>query len=312
MPDYAVQEVTRELGSARDHAESARAEINRRVAPSKTESGAMQLNEVDASGTDKVQRYGWAVQDTPGNFMMIPKTRLVVDHAYQRDVTSHNMKIKRLAANWSWIACGALIVANRDGRFYVVDGQHRAMAAMKRSDITDMPCLVFQSAGDKEEAEAFLRANKDRQAMTAVQSFNAKLVSGDPVAIKVQKFLDEVDIAVTKTSRKNGTQAVGTLMRCVETDEEVFYRVWHLIVRVCDRDLHNDIIAGIFEAERRLVDASLTEKRYGEKLVSAGREEVLRQMNNARAFMGVGGDRVRATGVLNVVNHKLRNKLELR
>ena len=104
----------------------------------------------------KVERYNWKMQDSPGALRMVKKGDLQVDHTYQRN--ANEMKLIAIAKDWSWIACGAIVVADREGVLFVVDGQHRVLAARKRSDIAELPCLVFKTHEAKQEAKGFLAA----------------------------------------------------------------------------------------------------------------------------------------------------------
>ena len=80
---------------------------------------------------DKIERYDWKLLDQPGELRMLNKKVLRVDEQYQREATEP--KVKEIARAWSWLACGALLVAERDGVYFVFDGQHRALAALRRS-----------------------------------------------------------------------------------------------------------------------------------------------------------------------------------
>jgi hypothetical protein len=101
------------------------------------------LNEHSRGGQSKVDRYGWKLIDRPGVYENIDKKRLGIDESYQRpEIVS---KIREMSANWSWMACGVILVARRGKRFYVYDGQQRTAAAMRRSDIKTLPCLVFDT-----------------------------------------------------------------------------------------------------------------------------------------------------------------------
>lgn len=101
------------------------------------------MNELTPLGLDKVQRYGWTMQDKQGEQRQINKNLLLVNDDYQR--TASASKILEIASEWSWIGCGVIIVAKRDGSYWVIDGQHRVLAAKRRSDIKEMPCLVLMS-----------------------------------------------------------------------------------------------------------------------------------------------------------------------
>lgn len=79
------------------------------------------------TGQSKTERYKWKMLDKPGTFRLISKDRLEFNRDdYQRDALEP--KVLELAANWSWFACGVILVAHRAGRFYVFDGQYRTLA----------------------------------------------------------------------------------------------------------------------------------------------------------------------------------------
>ena len=119
-------------------------------------------DEQTAQGLDKVSRYNWTMRNVPGQFLMIPKTDLEVDAAYQRNRINQR-RVDALTRTWDWIACGCLVVALRDdNKWFVVDGQHRKLAADQRSDIQELPCLVFETGTRREEAVSFLAINQGR------------------------------------------------------------------------------------------------------------------------------------------------------
>jgi hypothetical protein len=94
-------------------------------------------------GTDKVARYGWTVTDEPGVLRMLHKDHLLVPAEYQRDANED--KVRKIASEWSWLSFGAVIVGHRGGKYYTIDGQHRVLAAKRRSDVGEVPCVVFKT-----------------------------------------------------------------------------------------------------------------------------------------------------------------------
>lgn len=133
----------------------------------------MLASEQNAKGSDKIERYGWKVRDEKGNLEWLPKNNLHIDKAYQRNLSEE--KRLRIASNFSWIAFGALSVALRpDGTFWIIDGSHRHAAAMSRSDIKDVPCVLFSTVGDGvDEANGFLALNTARKPLEYLDKFNA-------------------------------------------------------------------------------------------------------------------------------------------
>ena len=98
----------------------------------------------------KIDRYKWTVKDETGEIRQLNKSVLKVDHEYQRNASER--KVLALANSWSWVACGAIVVGQRDSTYWVIDGQHRVLAARRRADIEMLPCLIFQSDGVASEA----------------------------------------------------------------------------------------------------------------------------------------------------------------
>jgi hypothetical protein len=74
-------------------------------------------------------------------------------------------------------------------------------------------------------------------------------------------------------------------------------------------DIEHRLLAGVVYCEYRLRKVGLNLKPYRRKLVEAGREVVLREIHRTVEYRRVGGMTSWAEGVLNVVNHRLRNKI---
>src|SRR5512134_3578070 len=137
-------------------------------------------------GLDKVARYNWTIRNAPGEFLMIPKTELEVDPAYQRNKINQR-RVDTLTRTWDWIACGCLVVALRDDNtWFVMDGQHRKLAADQRSDIRELPCLVFETTSRRQEAVSFLAINQGRVGVGSLDRYRAQLLSGDTTASAVE------------------------------------------------------------------------------------------------------------------------------
>ena len=138
-----------------------------------------ETQEKNNPGADKVTRYNVTVRNAPGEFLMIPKQELEVDSAYQRNRINQR-RVDALTRTWDWIACGCLVVALRDdNKWFVVDGQHRKLAADQRADINDLPCLVFETTNRREEAVSFLAINQGRVGVGSLDRYRAQLISGD-------------------------------------------------------------------------------------------------------------------------------------
>jgi len=162
-------------------------------------------------GQTKEKRYGYKVIDKPGRFMMIDKTALSVDHSYQRHEV-YMQSIREMAKAWSWVACGSISVTRRDNEFMVTDGQRRTLAAMLLSSITELPCMVFEGGGVREEAERFLMANRNRKAVAAFDKYRAAVMTGDEIALSIKRALEKNGFElVSHAARPFTLSCIGTL-----------------------------------------------------------------------------------------------------
>ncbi len=265
---------------------------------------------------DKVNRYGWDLRDEPGELVLIPKEQLVVDHEYQRP--ANEVKILALASSWSWLACGVIIVANRRGKkpggqLFIVDGQHRVRAAMKRSDIQTLPCLVFHTKSAEVEAAGFLAANTLRKPLDGISRFRALLTVGDPGAIAAERFARSAGRSIALQSGPTSLACVSALMSINRDEPEALARIWPLVAAVCmGQPFHERILRGLVYLETHMPEGeSLTALKWTERVTRIGYDSLLDGANKAAVFYSRGGAKTWAKGMQQVINHGLRNRLVL-
>jgi hypothetical protein len=258
------------------------------------------------TGKAKVEQYKWLMTGKPGELLYLAKTVLEIDHSYQRN--AKNVRVLKLAKRWNWLACGVLTVAKRGGRYYVVDGQHRLMAALKRSDIDRLPCLVFESAEMRDEAVAFRDANKERRPITTFEQWNADLVAQDEPTLFAHAI-------ITNAGRSPGQVAGPTTVRCLSAvvaaarnTREELGRVWPLAVQVCQGNaLHERVLGALMYLECNLIEGqSVADKRWRDKILRLGYKGILDASQRAAAFYAKGGPKVWALGVMQELNKGIR------
>lgn len=273
---------------------------------------SIQSTEETVGSYTKIERYKWDIRDEPGVFLDIPKHDLLVDDSYQRDCV--DPKIARLTKDWSWIACGALIVADRDGLFYVIDGQHRLMAARKRSDIKSLPCMVFSAKSIVEEAGAFNRANSNRKPLTGVERFKALVMSRDPIALFVQRLCSMVGRQVKNDGASDAVRCVSTMMKHAQLCGSILERLWPIMNQIMEGQPMNEKIvdALVFIEQHMPQGHSITDKFWKERLMRVGATGLLAGAQRAASFYSKGGAKVWAIGMVQALNYKARLRLELR
>lgn len=266
--------------------------------------------ERNATGSDKIERYGWKMLDKPGRFLMIKKELLEIDPTYQRDQNA--AKRLAIAAQWSWIGCCCLSVAKRGSRFFLMDGGHRHAGAMSRSDISALPCMVYEMDSVKDEATFFLILNLLRKAMTSVERFNAQTTSGDENAIFVRDLLAQCG----RDTKGDGNSArcLAALMKMAESNREQLIRVWPLFDELCrGRPVHSHLLRGLIYVELRMPEGeTLTARKWRDRLLATGADGLIDAMNKAAGFRGKSGEKVWGEGIVQRLNYGLQNKLVLK
>lgn len=262
----------------------------------------------------KVDRYKWTKLDAMGELKMLPKSTLEVDHAYQRQPSE--LKTKEIASDFSWVGFGAIVVADRgDGRFFVIDGQHRVLAALRRSDIDRVPCVVFAMESLSEEAQAFLVLNTNRKPLTGLAKHNAMVESGQPVASRVATLVASVNRTMVESSSCAGrvVGCVTGLQRNMAADADVTTKMFLLLDKVVgDRPIKEMLLEGLIWIEQKMpAGESLTDKRWRDRLVSVGYDDLNVEAKRAAAAFGKGGRAVWGRGMLRAINRGLRTKLVL-
>lgn len=263
-------------------------------------------------GLDKVKRYGWVMKDAPGVLMMLRKHDLRIDPAYQRDVVES--KALAIAAAWSWIACGVIIVGKRGSVYWVIDGQHRVFGALRRGDIEFLPCLVFETTDVKQEAQGFLDVNAGRKPITSTGRHKAMVAAGDEIAAFVQSRVDALGLRIRGTSGRGGyLKSVGWCMKRASEDRARFDRVFTLVAEMAIKDdmfVPERVLEGVWILDARC-GAGLADKRLAQRLRDKGARSLLAAANRAAAFYVTGGGKVWAEGMLTELNKGLREKFTL-
>lgn len=257
----------------------------------------------------KVGKYNWKIQDSQGGFMYINKNDLNVDHNYQRDNIS-NSKIVAMASNWSWIALGAISVGLRDNKYWVIDGQNRTLAAQRRSDIQDLPCIVFNTCTIAEEARGFLNVNTGRKPITSIDKYKASVAANDEIAKYVKESFRKLGIVPKQTT--NNPREIKCLDWCISRateDKIAFFEILSLAAELCENcPIPNILLDGLFYINKHTADG-VFDKRINQKIRRIGALGLTQAAKRASAFYVKGGAFVWARGMLEDINKGFRDKI---
>lgn len=117
--------------------------------------------------------------------------KLMIDETYQRPLLARNWKvIQRIAAEFDWAMFVPVMAAPmHGGGFALIDGQHRAHAALMVG-LDRVPAMIVDIV-PQQQAAAFAAINSQRTAVSAFHIFRAALVSGEPWAGAAARACDD-------------------------------------------------------------------------------------------------------------------------
>lgn len=147
---------------------------------------------------------------------------------YQRKVKT----VKRLEDTWNIKKCGALTVSFRDGKYWVIDGQHR-LEILKKLGFKSAACDVLLDLSIEEEASLFSTQNENVNTLKASEKMRADLVAKQEYAIKLQKACDDFNLTIVERDKnKMHLSSALTVMTIAKKDMECIEFIFRLLQNI--------------------------------------------------------------------------------
>lgn len=119
-------------------------------------------------------------------FASVPTMLMELDMSYQRLVSNTAAKI---ASEFDVTRVQVLTVSYRDGKFYVIDGQHRLTAA-RVVGVTELPCIIHTGLTRADEALMFARQNVNVKKLYPFDTYKANLACGNADIPEIKVDMD--------------------------------------------------------------------------------------------------------------------------
>ncbi|MHB2265836.1 DUF6551 family protein [Aliihoeflea sp. PC F10.4] len=156
-----------------------------------------------------------------------------VDGNYQRELKSR--LVDKILRSFSWAKFGSIVLSRQDdGRYSVVEGQHRWKAASLHPDIDTVPAVIVSHDDVAGEAASFLAINRDRMAVSSVEQYWAGLTAGDPNILVISSVLKSAGCDVVPEQghyRPNLTNSISAIDRCIKRYGDAATKRALLVVR---------------------------------------------------------------------------------
>lgn len=106
---------------------------------------------------------------------------------YQRPLDEE--RVLEISESFMPIKVNDILVAFRDGRHWIVDGQH-TVSILKNVGYKATTCKVFKSSGIKQEAQLYddYNTNKGKVKISGFQRFQSRLAYNHPTCIKIDEI----------------------------------------------------------------------------------------------------------------------------
>lgn len=221
----------------------------------------------------------------------VPIAFMRVSPMAQRELNTN--RVAKIAAGFDPEQIGTPTVNERDGHFYIIDGQHR-IEALKEIGYGDqrVQCWTYKGLTEEEEAEKFLTLN-DTLTVDAFSKFKVGIQAGRAEECDINRIVNAQGLVVSRDKIEGAISAVGTLRRVYSRDgATVLARALGLIRDAYgDAGLEAPVIDGIGLLCARY-NGSLEVERAVQRLSSVlggvsgllGKAEVIRrQTGNAKA-----------------------------
>ncbi len=260
------------------------------------------------------EQSGEATIPDGGEFRVLPKKALNIDHSYQRELIRHS-RINRIASDWNFQKCGVLVVAQRpDGTYWVVDGQHRKLAADLLDHICELPCLVYQTDNATTEAALYLAYNTDRGRVMAFDKFKSELAAQDPIAMAVLEMVERSGYTISRGGHRNTVQCPAALKKAVSIDAEAATVAWEFAVEIYDGEPVVEKIFLAFHFLERFLKrkdlGTLRMAKYRDRIKDIGVDAIITEIGRVVHYHGANhSGKAFAEAIVRLLNAKRRNRI---
>lgn len=150
------------------------------------------------------------IESDPPHFHWVDPTALLVDGAYQRNLSERSVTlIRKIVGSWDWAKFKPPVCASTDGGLEVIDGQHTAIAAASHPGVTQIPVMIVHAAAQQDRASAFVAHNKDRLGITQGQMHYAAVAAGDEDALTIAQVCERAGVTILRGPPANGVYKPG-------------------------------------------------------------------------------------------------------
>ena len=230
----------------------------------------------------------------PGRDEKIPVCKLFSAAHCQRKIKTK--EVDKIFNDYDDNLVNLITVSLRDGRYYIIDGQHRVTAIKKKfGSNAIVKCRVIPGLTVKDEAAYFRKINKSQREISSNDDFNSGYYEEDPTIIGIIDIGKKYGISFGNKNL-NGMRNIKFRVKAVETAQNIYNGYGKEIFdRICR------VLSEGFVDEPSAFNASLMEataivlNTYGKDCSDDVLIKKLRSRNPDRLILDARNDRTTGT-----------------
>ena len=234
--------------------------------------------------TDIMERFKAFIPNV--HFELIPISNLVSNQNYQRKLSQRH--IDRTVANFDLYQINSVKVSRRDGKNYVINGQHtiEIIAAASGSRETPVWCMVYDELEYLHEADIFAQQQKYTKLLSSYEIFMANVEADIDSHIVIKNIVEQCGLRLSTTKRGGGICAVSALREIFDKNGyEGLDRTIKLVVKTWEGEA-NSLTANMLRGVSLIVATfgdSLRDDLFAERIGSISAREISRTAKERRA-----------------------------
>ena len=236
---------------------------------------------------------------------LVPISELFLDRDYQRTKLKSKV-LQHIYEHFDVREFAPVVVSQRGRRYYIIDGQHRAVA-LAALGFSEALCLIVDASGKAGEARIFT-SQVHRTNLKPFDLYRAGLIEGKPLYKAVDAWLTANQLMIKDSPQPGCIRFVNGFLDRWETSPEACKTVTLLCNDMePDEPLDNNVHSGLWYLVYRGIDLL----EHKQKLMQGGYVAIRREANKImytedRSSRGGKNQRFWAAAILKVLNKRRR------
>ncbi len=166
---------------------------------------------MDARTTKLIKQYAGKYYVPKVKYELIPINELICDQKYQRELS--NKQVELTAENFDPFQINPVKVSRREGKNYVINGQHTMEIVAKKSGSRETPvwCMIYDEMDYTTEANVFAEQMKYVRSLKPYDIFVAKIEAEDHASLMIKSIVETYHLKVSYEAKPGNICAVKAL-----------------------------------------------------------------------------------------------------